>query len=236
MTDDQTVRRILDVLAVLGPKITETKSSDDALRLLTSHCLDVVEGAQVAGVTRARDGDFETVAETNDVARAVDAIQYELCNGPCVDAAIERTVYRAGDLSADERWPEFGRRAVVETGVMSMLSFRLFFEDDDYIAALNMYSKEPHAFTDEALIAGLAVSMFGALTVTNSRHKDRIMNLERALETNRDIGVAIGVLMALHKVTREQAFDLLRVASQRLHRKLADIASDVAETGTLSFT
>jgi hypothetical protein len=42
--------------------------------------------------------------------------------------------------------------------------------------------------------------------------------------------------MALHKVTREQAFDLLRVASQRLHRKLADIARDVAETGTLSFT
>jgi hypothetical protein len=236
MTDDRTVRRILDVLAVLGPKIAETKSSDDALRVITAQCLDVVEGAQDAGVTRARDVGFETVAETGDVPLAVDALQYELGSGPCVDAAIERTVYRTGDLHADARWPDFGHRAADEVGVQSMLSFRLFFEDDDYIAALNMYSKELHAFSDDALMAGLAVSMFGALSVTNSRHQARIVNLERALESNRDIGVAIGVLMALHKVTRQQAFDLLRVASQRLHRKLAHIAHEVAETGLLPFS
>ncbi|MCW2658134.1 MAG: hypothetical protein JWR06_2327, partial [Jatrophihabitans sp.] len=53
------------------------------------------------------------------------------------------------------------------------------------------------------------------------------------LASNRDIGVAIGVLMGLHRVTREQAFDLLRVASQGKHRKLADVARDVADTGSL---
>ncbi|MCW2597788.1 MAG: hypothetical protein JWP39_3676, partial [Jatrophihabitans sp.] len=61
---------------------------------------------------------------------------------------------------------------------------------------------------------------------------ERITNLERALASNRDIGVAIGVLMGMHRVTREQAFDLIRVASQGKHRKLADVARDVADTGS----
>ena len=45
---------------------------------------------------------------------------------------------------------------------------------------------------------------------------------------------AIGVLMSVHKVTRQQAFDLLRIASQQTHRKLVDIATEVGDTGSLS--
>ena len=54
-----------------------------------------------------------------------------------------------------------------------------------------------------------------------------------ALKSSREIGIAMGVVMASNKVTRDQAFDLLRIVSQRTHRKLADIAVDVADTGTL---
>jgi AmiR/NasT family two-component response regulator len=43
----------------------------------------------------------------------------------------------------------------------------------------------------------------------------------------------MGVLMANHKITRQEAFDLLRIASQRSNRKLRHIATQVADTGTL---
>lgn len=66
--------------------------------------------------------------------------------------------------------------------------------------------------------------------VTN---RDRAQHLERALLTNRDIGVALGVLMSTHKITRDEAFGLLRVASQNSNRKLRDVAVEVAETGVL---
>jgi AmiR/NasT family two-component response regulator len=59
-------------------------------------------------------------------------------------------------------------------------------------------------------------------------------HLKRALATNRDIGVAIRVLMARPQLTREQAFDLLRVASQKWNRKLHDIAVEVGDSGTLA--
>ncbi len=58
-------------------------------------------------------------------------------------------------------------------------------------------------------------------------------NLQLALQTSRHIGAAIGILMSLHKITEDQAFDLLRLASQRCNRKLRDLALDVIDTGWL---
>jgi len=58
-------------------------------------------------------------------------------------------------------------------------------------------------------------------------------NLRRALDSNREIGAAMGILMARHQLTSDQAFDLLRRTSQRAHRKIVSIAADVIETGEL---
>ena len=182
-----------------------------------------------------RNGSFETVAATGELPQQVDCIQYELGSGPCVDAILEHTVFRCDDLRTDRRWPEFGRRAVAATGVLSMLSFRMYFEDDDLIAGLNLYARKPAAFDGEAETVGLVLATHGALALTSAARWERIEHLERALATNRDIGVAIGILMASHLVTKQQAFDLLRVASQHTHRKLGQIALDVIDTGALDF-
>ena len=58
-------------------------------------------------------------------------------------------------------------------------------------------------------------------------------NLRRALERSRDIGTAVGVLMALRKVTRDEAFELLRRTSQDHNRKVHALALDVISTGVL---
>lgn len=58
-------------------------------------------------------------------------------------------------------------------------------------------------------------------------------NLEIALSSNRDIGTAIGILMSTRLVTQQEAFTMLRTASQHGHRKLRDIANDVIFTGSL---
>jgi AmiR/NasT family two-component response regulator len=58
-------------------------------------------------------------------------------------------------------------------------------------------------------------------------------HLRRALDHSRDIGAAVGVLMALKKVTRDEAFELLRRASQDQNRKLHQLALDVVNAGEL---
>ncbi len=58
-------------------------------------------------------------------------------------------------------------------------------------------------------------------------------HLRRALERSRDIGAAVGVLMAFHKVTRDEAFEMLRRSSQHHNRKVHALALEVISTGTL---
>jgi AmiR/NasT family two-component response regulator len=58
-------------------------------------------------------------------------------------------------------------------------------------------------------------------------------DLERALVSNRRIGMAIGVLMERHRLTEERAFDRLRDLSQRSNVKLRDVAEQLIYTGDI---
>jgi AmiR/NasT family two-component response regulator len=54
-------------------------------------------------------------------------------------------------------------------------------------------------------------------------------SLRRGLLSNREIGKAVGMLMLLHEMSEDEAFDLLRRHSQGLNIKLADVARQVIE-------
>lgn len=82
------------------------------------------------------------------------------------------------------------------------------------------------------LIGQLLVERATAL-VQRERLVRKTENLHRALNSNREIGAAMGILMARHQLTSDQAFDLLRRASQSAHRKVVAIAAEVIETGAL---
>jgi AmiR/NasT family two-component response regulator len=58
-------------------------------------------------------------------------------------------------------------------------------------------------------------------------------HLQLALNRSRDIGAAVGILMAQHKVQQADAFDLLRRTSQDQNRKLHEVALAVVSTGEL---
>ena len=81
---------------------------------------------------------------------------------------------------------------------------------------------------------GLVLATHGSVLLTATLSRDRAENLRRALQSNREIGVAMGILMQRHALTRDQAFAVLRRASQDANRKLSDIATEVADMGTLA--
>jgi AmiR/NasT family two-component response regulator len=83
--------------------------------------------------------------------------------------------------------------------------------------------------TDTEIKAFAADSVGEALAQAH----DKIANLEAALKSSRRIGMAIGILMARFRVHDDQAFGMLRTASQDQNRKLRDIAEDVILAGTL---
>ena len=54
-----------------------------------------------------------------------------------------------------------------------------------------------------------------------------------ASASNRQIAMAIGILMKAHQSTPEDALALLRISSQHSNRKMAEIAANVVATGEL---
>lgn len=223
------------MFAAIGDELLVRDNGTAVMEALVQQAVQRVDGADYAGVTVGRTGaPFQTVAATHDRVRVSDSIQYELGAGPCVDALVAASPYNAGDLRRDQRWPEFGRRSVEQTGIVSMLSIRFYVESDrGLIAGLNMYSHQVDAFDEHSEMVAHLLATHGALALGKATAEEKSRNLQRALETSREIGTAMGILMAQEKITREQAFDLLRIASQHTHRKLAAIAAEVADTGLL---
>ncbi len=234
MNPNWSLPELAEMLAEIERALTAQPGQAAVLKALTGMAVDKIAPAEFAGVTLSRGASRTSVAPTSDLVLRVDEIQYRISHGPCVDAIDRNTRFNVADLRCDERWPDFGREAAARTGILSMLAFRLYTEDDpDVDAALNLYSSMPSAFGDADEAVGLLLATAGALAVCDARARERAGHLERALENSRTIGVAMGILMGQHKITREQAFDLLRLASQTTNRKLADVAGDVQETGAL---
>jgi hypothetical protein len=222
------------LFASIGRQLASFDRTDTVFRALCATAVERVPGGEFAGVTIGQDGAFKTVGATSDLVHKADRIQYDLRSGPCVDAIVHDTVFDTPDLRSDRRWPEFGRQAFDATGIVSMLSLRLYVENDHaVVAALNMYSTQPAAFGEPAATIALLLATHGAIAVSNAAARERAANLEKALENSREIGVAMGIVMHQQKTTRDQAFDLLRIASQHTHRKIAEIAAEVADTGQL---
>ncbi|MEP6851611.1 MAG: GAF and ANTAR domain-containing protein [bacterium] len=193
----------------------------------------VVQGAEHAGITILRGRRFSTPAASDDMPELVDQIQYETRQGPCVDAIQHEDMVLAADLATDTRWPAFTARVCESTDVRSMLCYRLFVRDD-VLGALNLYSSHVDAFGPESLPIGAIFAAHAAVAMKSVIEHDQVINLQQALGTSRRIGTAIGVLMSRHALVEDDAFTLLRDASQASNRKLRDVADDVVRTGDIA--
>lgn len=232
--DPAGLAEIADAVVGLGERLRNA-ASDTLVEAVIGYAVEALPGARWASITTLRQGRFRTLAATGETACAADALQYELGGGPCVDTVLEDSVHCSPDLAHDPRWPVYGARVAEDLGVRSALAYRLtLVSDPDLIAGLNLYSDVTDAFDAHTRWAGTLLATHAAWAVSMKLSRQRAENLEAALRSNREIGTAIGVLMAQHRLTRDQAHELLRVASQDSNRKLAELATEVVETGELS--
>jgi GAF domain-containing protein len=229
-------KQLAEEFAVLARELARQPSVDATLKAIVDVAVSAIEGAEAAAITiRRSQGKYVTLAASDEFPRQVDSLQYLAEEGPCVDSIDEARVHRTDDVRIDPRWPVFGRLAGEQTDVVSMLSHRLFIEDDDAIGALNLYSRQPAAFSEwsETTLDSLAAHV--AIALANARDREQVENLSKALESNRTIGIAIGILMKTYVITADDSFGLLRIASQTRHQKLLMIAEDVVATGQIDY-
>lgn len=189
--------------------------------------IDLVEGCDHAAITRIGPNGFETIAASSDMAVRCDLLQYDLDEGPCVDAVRTQHDAVSNNVASDPRWPRWGPAVAQEHGVGSMLSLLLYTHGDSF-GALNLYSEQPQAYSGEDLIVAQSLAAHLAVAVAGGRDTD---HRDVAIVSRTVIGQAEGILMERYKVSGAQAFQMLRDASQETNRKLAGIAEELARTG-----
>ncbi|MBE7162930.1 MAG: GAF and ANTAR domain-containing protein [Williamsia herbipolensis] len=203
-------------------------SLEDTLAAVVRAAVAVVPGTRDAGLNLMVRGRFSPQAVYGQAPPPLDALQRETGTGPCIDASREQATKLVTDMATETRWPEFSVLAK-ELGVRSMLCVPLWV-DDRRLGSLSLYSAQPDAYgPDQERVAALLATQ-AAIAIAVAQRAD---NLTQALVNRDEIGQAKGVLMERLRITPDEAFAVLSATSQRLNRKLTDVASELTRTGAL---
>jgi transcriptional regulator with GAF, ATPase, and Fis domain len=206
-------------------------SFDSTLQQVVDLACTGVAGCSMAGITLLGPGGPTTAVASSEIAANVDSIQYRVNAGPCLDAYRRQAINRIDSTDSDERWPEFSRGAAA-AGVHAVLSYPLIVAGDG-IGALNLYGETEYSFDDETERLGAVFATHASITLANAsafwRTEELRRNLEQALATRGVIDQAKGILMKSEGYTADEAFDVLKRASQRANRKVHDIAQQIVD-------
>ena len=209
--------------------LLEQEDAEATLRHIVELAVETLEACEYAGISYMQGRRIRPGPVTDRRASVLDQLQSAVGQGPCFDVIKDHEVFVTGRLSEEERWPSFARRAHAESGVQSVLSVRLFAEQET-MGALNLYSTTPDAFDDRAVAIATLFGAHAAVALARSREREQ---LQRAIASRQAIGQAVGILMAQHGLTPGNAFEWLRAASQRLNRRIETIAEAVVRTGEM---
>jgi GAF domain-containing protein len=226
-----------EALERLGSLSLRELSMESLLQTVAELAKTVMPGRPEASVTLVVKGKPTTLASTGELATALDERQYERGYGPCLHAADTGELTEIADTRGETRWPDY-TPAAVRHGNLSSLSIPLLIDEDERIGgALNVYAREPHAFDDRSRAAGAGFAPYAAVAAGNlyAYQSARTMadNLQIALESRAVIDQAKGILMERHKLTADQAFQVLARASMAQNVKVRDVADQLVRTGEM---
>ncbi len=213
----------------LGGALLDDDAVHELLQQVAVLACRTVSGAQSVSLTVAHGDRYRTSNSTGPVALAVDEAQYQQDDGPCLESMRSRRQVQVNVGEEMDRWPRFDEEAR-RAGIVAVLSTPLLRNGGEATGALNVYAAtasfaEADACTAMLIAEHATILVQYALALADSSHLNQ--QLRQAVATREIIGSAKGILMESQSCTRDQAFDILRRASQRQNRKLRDIAEEL---------
>lgn len=206
-------------------------ASDDFTEVYGAVCdaaTKLITGCDHASVMLHQGREFVTACSSDDVATQIDSFERELEEGPCVDAIESDGVYIDSDLRNGSPWPRLEKRVLAETPVRGMAGFRLKVSEHK-TGALNLFCDQPGGLDQSSIDEAVLLAAFLSVALVAADKRERAETLRDGLQSNREIGKAVGLLMAFHQISDQDAFDMLRKASQDMNVKLVEVAKQVVD-------
>jgi transcriptional regulator with GAF, ATPase, and Fis domain len=229
LNDSEALRASIDALSrfFIGANTLE-----HTLQRVVELAHEAVPQADMIGITMLDEhGKPATTVFTDGEAPEIDRAQYDSGSGPCLDAFRNNEMNRIRSMDIAPRWPAFVA-ACIDHGIASTLSMPLVARDQS-IGALNLYSRTPDAFDLEAERVSGSFAEHAAVPLANA-HAYWITfrlskNLNDAMASRAVIEQAKGIIMAQENVDAEEAFETLTKLSQRINRKVRDLAQGIVD-------
>ena len=172
-----------------------------------------------------------SVCSTNDVSALIEELQYDLGEGPCVDAYHLDLPVLEPDLDAPSgvRWPAFSGPAL-DAGVRAVFGFPLRV-GGVRLGALNLYRDQPGTLSDDQHADALAMADVAAEAVLQLQAGVPRGRLAAELEAGADfryiVHQASGMVAAQLQVSVAQALIRLRAYAFANNRLLSEVAEAV---------
>jgi hypothetical protein len=224
-------------LHILG-RLAGSDASGLATRRLCNVCADVV-GLSGAGIMlMSGDTPRGSICTTNDVSDLIERLQYDLGEGPCVDAYRQDRPVLEPQLTAPAtaRWPAFTGPAI-DAGVRAVFGFPVQV-GAVRLGALNLYRDEPGSLTADQHTDALVLAEVCAeaiLLLQADAPPGRVAaELEAGANLHYTVHQAAGMIAAQLDSTVGTALIRLRAYAFGNDRPLAEVADEVI-VGTLRF-
>ena len=213
-------------IAAAARALYDGQTLDDTLQRIVEVARESVPGFDQVGITTVdKKGTPTTRATTGELVRTLDAAQYGLREGPCVDTLRGADSVVASHLADDGRWPRYVPVAA-EHGVQSQLALKLYLDAEGTMGGLNLYSTTSPTVDPAAESVAELFATHAALALGNARERE---TLNEALTTRQVIGQAVGIVMERYQISSDRAFDFLVRASSVGNLKLRDVAQELVK-------
>lgn len=226
-----------DALQAIRQFLVSDLSVGDTLTRIAHISVSAVPTVVMAGMALhdGSEGQASTRVYTDPDTLEIDQAQYDADRGPCLDAFRLSRPIRLDD-TRDARngdYPEFAE-ACLSHGVASTLSLPLHAAGGTSVGALNLYAQQPHVFDEDQQAVAAELAAAASVVLANSvaywGAVELSEQLRQAMATRATIEQAKGVLMATSPpMGPEEAFELLKRASQRENVKLREIAQRIVD-------
>jgi GAF domain-containing protein len=170
-----------------------------------------------------------TVGTSDATAARLDETQYSKGEGPCLEAMRTSQTIEVTDATSETRWSSYMTTAVNQ-GLGASLSTPITAAGAT-IGVTNLYALKPHTFTAEERARATAYTEQAAAAIaiaTRLAHHTQLTDdLRAALVSRATIDQALGIIMGDLHCSADDAFAVLRKASQDTNTKLRDVATTV---------
>ncbi|MEZ3181107.1 ANTAR domain-containing protein [Streptomyces pimonensis] len=215
---------LAEALTEAARRLHETSTPDSTLETAVRLAVDLVPGADHAGISAVeRDDRRSTLAWTDDVVRTAEG-----SGDPGSEAGHRpywHRLWTAPVAVVEDSENGEGDGALAGLGLRSALSLRLR-ADRRRLTVLTAYARKPRAFDETALRIGRLFTTHVGIALDSATVREQ---LTEAMRTRDLIGQATGILMERMDIDAAGAFDSLVRASQRENVKLRDLARRIVD-------